>query len=208
MLLPLDASCRDPSALVCRPASSNEVVVPRSKFFYSAPLACSFIFVMAEKLEQDTAVKFCFLLRKMAGETVVMLETPYKESALGKTQFTSGFSRFRSGELSLADQPCSRRPSTSRMNENIARIRELILEDHRRIIDDLVDLSGESWSSCQRILSEKLQMKRVAAKFVPHVLTADQMHSRVDAYRELKEHLEIDPDLFSNVITGEERHYW
>ena len=39
-------------------------------------------------------------------------------------------------------------------------------------------------------------MKRVAPKFVPHVLTADQKQSRVDACRELKEHLEIDPDLF------------
>jgi hypothetical protein len=41
---------------------------------------------MAEKLVQLVAVKFCFLLGKMAGETVVMLETAYKEAALGKTQ--------------------------------------------------------------------------------------------------------------------------
>ena len=51
-------------------------------------------------------------------------------------------------------------------------------------------------------------MKIVAAKFVPHVLTADQKQSRVDACRELKEHLEIDPDLFPKVITGDESwHY-
>ena len=73
----------------------------------------------------------------------------------------------------------------------------MILEDRRRTTDDLVDLSGVSWSSCQRILSEELQMKRVAAKFAPHVFTVDQKQSRVDACRELKEHLEIDPDLFS-----------
>jgi hypothetical protein len=48
------------------------------------------------------------------------------------------------------------------------------LEDRRRTIDDLVDLFGVSWSSCQRILSEELQMKRVAAKFAPHVLMVDQ----------------------------------
>jgi len=41
---------------------------------------------MAEKLEQRAIVKFCFLLGKTAGETVVMLETAYKEAALGKTQ--------------------------------------------------------------------------------------------------------------------------
>ena len=138
------------------------------------PVACSSIFVMAEKLEQRAAVKFCFLLGKTAGETVIMLETAYKEAALGKTQVYEWFSRFRNGELSFANQPRSGRPPTSRTDENIARIRELILVDRRRTIDDLVDLSGVSWSSCQRILSEELQIKRVAAKFVPHVLTADQ----------------------------------
>ena len=52
-------------------------------------------------------------------------------------------------------------------------------------------------------MSEELQMKRVAAKFVPHMLTADQKQPRVDACRELKEHLEIDPDFFLKVITGD-----
>ena len=106
--------------------------------------------------------------------------------------------------MSLADQPRSGRPLTSRTNENIAIIRELILEDRCRTIDELLDLSGVSQSSCQRILSEELQMKRDAAKFVPHVLTAEQKQSRVDVFHELKEHLEIDPDLFIKVITGDE----
>jgi len=63
---------------------------------------------MAEKLEQRAAVKFCFLLGKTVGETVVMLEIAYKESALRKTQVYEWFSRFRNGELSLTDQPRSR----------------------------------------------------------------------------------------------------
>jgi hypothetical protein len=47
-------------------------------------------------------------------------------------------------------------------------------------------------------------MKRAAAKFVPHVLTADQKQSQVDWCRELKQRLGIDPGLFSKVITGDE----
>jgi transposase len=86
---------------------------------------------MAEKLEQLVAVEFCFLLGKTAGEKVVMLETAYREAALGKTQVYKWFSRFRNGELSLADQLRSGRPSTSPTDKNIARIRELMLEDHQ-----------------------------------------------------------------------------
>ena len=44
--------------------------------------------------------------------------------------------------MSLEDQPRSGRPSTSRTDENIAKILELILEDRHRTTDDLVDLSG------------------------------------------------------------------
>jgi hypothetical protein len=58
---------------------------------------------MAEKLKERPAVKFCFLLGKMAEKTVVMLEITYKEAALGRTQVYKLFSRFRNGELSLAD---------------------------------------------------------------------------------------------------------
>jgi hypothetical protein len=61
---------------------------------------------------------------------------------------------------------------------------------------DELDLSAVSWSSCQRILSNELQMKTVAATSVPHVLTADQKQYRVDACCELKENLEIKPDIF------------
>jgi len=46
---------------------------------------------MAEKLEQCAAGKFCFLIGKMAGETVVMLETIYEEAALGRTQVYEWF---------------------------------------------------------------------------------------------------------------------
>ena len=159
---------------------------------------------MAEKKEQRAAVKFCFLLGKTAAETVAMLQTAYKDVAMSKTQVYEWFARFKNGQMSLEDKPRSGRPSTSRTDENITKIHELIMEDRRRTIDELVNLTGVSWSSCQRILNEELGMKRVAAKMVPRLLTDGQKQSRMDACRELKEQLEVDPDLFSKVITGDE----
>ena len=43
--------------------------------------------------------------------------------------------------------------------------------DRRKTIDELEAMSGVSWSSCQRILTEELHMKRVAAKFVPRLFS-------------------------------------
>ncbi|XP_068250807.1 protein GVQW3-like [Palaemon carinicauda] len=115
---------------------------------------------------------------------------------MSKTQVFEWFARFKNGQMSLEDQPRSGRPSSSRTDENIMKIHELILEDRVRTIDELPDLSGVSWSSCKQILNDKLGMKIVAAKMVPRLLTDGQKQSRMDACRELKEHLEVVPDLF------------
>ena len=46
-------------------------------------------------------------------------------------------------------------------------------------------------------------MKRVAAKFVPCLLSEDQRANRLDVCREMKDQLKIDPDFLSK-ITGDE----
>lgn len=49
-----------------------------------------------------------------------------------------------------------------------------------------------------------MNMHRIAAKFVPRVLTQDQKDSRVAICQELKETVINDPTLLLNVITGDE----
>jgi hypothetical protein len=41
---------------------------------------------MADYKDQRAAVKYCFLLRKLAAETLVMLKTAYGKAALSKTR--------------------------------------------------------------------------------------------------------------------------
>ena len=76
--------------------------------------------------------------------------------------------------------------------------------DRRRTIDELEGLTGVSWSSCQRILTEELHMKQVAAKFVPRLLSEDQRANRLDVCLEMKDQLKTDPDFLSKIITGDE----
>lgn len=159
---------------------------------------------MADCREQRAAVKFCFLLEKTPAETLVMLKTAYGDTALSKTRVYEWFQRFKSGKMSIEDQPRSGRPSTSRIDENVKKIHTLILEDRRRTIDELVSLSGLSWSSIQRILSEDLNMRRIAAKLVPRLLTDEQRERRVQACLELQNQLQADQEFFSKVITGDE----
>ncbi|PNF29210.1 hypothetical protein B7P43_G10794 [Cryptotermes secundus] len=123
---------------------------------------------MADFREQRAAVKFCFLLRKSGTETLEMLKTVYKDDAMGKTQVFEWFSCFKNGEMSIDDKPRSGRPSTARTHENVEKIREIIKEDRRRTIEEIVELSGVTWSSVQRILTEDLGMKRSGDWFFHH----------------------------------------
>jgi hypothetical protein len=47
-------------------------------------------------------------------------------------------------------------------------------------------------------------MRRIAAKFVPKLLSNDQKEHRVAVCRELKNQARDDPNFISKVITGDE----
>jgi [histone H3]-lysine36 N-dimethyltransferase SETMAR len=159
---------------------------------------------MCDLKEQRTCLKFCFLLGKTPTESLEMLQEAFKEQALSRARVFEWFSRFKKGDLSIEDQPRSGRPSSNRNNENIAKIHEKLDEDHRCTIDELSEITGVSWSSVQRILTQDLGMRRVAAKFVPRLLTEDQRKSRLTVCQDLKRELENDPNFLSRVITGDE----
>jgi hypothetical protein len=76
--------------------------------------------------------------------------------------------------VSVEDDECSGRPSTSKMTENVEKIRELNHEDHHRTIHELTDTAGISYGVCQEILRENLNMCCIAIKSVPRLLTNDQ----------------------------------
>lgn len=123
---------------------------------------------------------------------------------MSRTQVFEWFGRFKRGEMSLEDQSRSGRPSTSRTDENIEKIRQKINEDRRLTIDQVSEETGVSWSSCQRILTEDLHMRRISAKFVPRLLTQEQKTTRLNVCRDLKEEIANDPNFLSKIITGDE----
>jgi hypothetical protein len=96
-------------------------------------------------------------------------------------------SRFETSRVPVDDADLSGRPSTSKTTENVEEIRELIHEDHRQIIHDLTDIVGISHGVCQEILTENLNMRFIAAKFVPRLMTNDQKQRCINVCLELRE---------------------
>jgi histone-lysine N-methyltransferase SETMAR len=61
-----------------------------------------------------------------------------------------------------------------------------------------------AFGTCQKILTEDLQMKHVRAKLVPHLLTAEQKDDHVTFCTDLRDRAQNDPNFMSLVITGDE----
>jgi len=149
--------------------------------------------MMADNKEERVCMKFCFLLGKSAAETVLMLQETFKEEALSKTQVYEWYSRFKGGEMSCEDQPRSGRPSTCQNDENLEKVCNAINADRRRTIDEISEIIGLSWNSCQRTLTEDLNITHVSTKFVPWLLTEDQKNIHLNICYDLKEQDGNDP---------------
>jgi len=51
--------------------------------------------------------------------------------------------------MSCEDQPRSGRTSTCRNDENLDKVHNTIIADHRQTTDEISEITGLPWSSCQ-----------------------------------------------------------
>ena len=143
-------------------------------------LRFSDIVCMAEVDEQRVCIKFCVRLGKTGIETFEMLKQAFGDSCMSRNRTSEWFGRFKNGRTSTANDHRSGRPSTATTPSKVEQVRAAVNQDRRH--RTLHDLCAEVWigyGSCQRILIEQLNMHRIAAKFVPSVLTQDQKDIRV-----------------------------
>ena len=123
---------------------------------------------------------------------------------MSQTQCFEWYSPFKTGRTSMDEDPRSGQPSTSTDDVHIDAVRDLILQNRHLTIREIAEDVGISFGSCQAILTEKLNMHRVAAKFVPCVLTEDQKANRVNISQELLDRISIDENFLKAIVTGYE----
>jgi len=114
---------------------------------------------------------------------------------LSRTTCFEWFKRFNGGRTSVKDNERPGRPSTSKTNETVALVREIIRNNRRLTIREVAEDVGISYGWCQEILTKELSMSRIAAKFVPRLLTDEQKQNRKTIAQELFERTESDQDI-------------
>jgi hypothetical protein len=90
------------------------------------------------------SVLLCFKIIKTATETYQLLQQAHSEDAMGHTQVFDWFHRFKEGRTSVKSDPRSGRPSTSRNEEMIARVRTIVRNNRRFTVRYIADDCGIS----------------------------------------------------------------
>lgn len=160
--------------------------------------------MMEKTLEQRYAIKFCVKLKKTPLETFEMLKEAFGDDCLSRSQSNRWHKMFREGRKDITDEARAGRPSTSRTDDHVTRVRQLLNSDRRMSVRLMSELLTLPKTVVHEIVSEDLAMRKICAKLVPKVLTDAQKQHRVEVCRELKELCEHDPNFLDNVITGDE----
>ena len=119
--------------------------------------------------------------------------------------------KFESGVESIKNAPKSGRPKSASRKEIVSKIKEIIEGDARFTVRDIARKVGISLSTVHLILKKHLKVRKISARWVPHLLTDEQNRQQVKVAKKLLQMFpKYDKKQFANVVTGDETwvHYF
>ena len=113
--------------------------------------------------------------------------------------------KFESGVESIKNAPKSGRPKSASRKEIVSKRKEIIEGDARFTVRDIARKVGISLSKVHLILKKHLKVRKISARWVPHLLTDEQKRQRVKVAKKLLQMFpKYDKKQFAKVVTGEE----
>jgi len=88
------------------------------------------------------------------------------------------FNEFQRGRTSVFDEPCPGAPKTATTEDNVTKIRDLVLADRRLKIREIAETVGMSKDRVGHILHAILGMRKLSARWVPRLHTTDNKRNR------------------------------
>jgi [histone H3]-lysine36 N-dimethyltransferase SETMAR len=87
---------------------------------------------------------------------------------------------FKCGRQSCTDEHAGGAPTIVTTQENVKKIHDLVLQDRRVTIRQIVEDTGLSYHVIYNIITAKLDMKKLSARWVPRMLTEAHKQTRND----------------------------
>ncbi|XP_011858412.1 PREDICTED: putative uncharacterized protein FLJ37770 [Vollenhovia emeryi] len=149
---------------------------------------------MERLLEQRYAVKFCVKLGKSSKDTHDLIKAAYGDNAMSRSGVFEWHKLFREGREEVEDAQRSGRTSTTKSDENVARVKTLLNSDRRLSLSLISEELGIAKTQVYEIVTENLAMRKVCAKLVPRVLTDEQKETRARICQENLDLVSENPD--------------
>ena len=155
-------------------------------------------------VEQQINLKVLVRLGKTPTEALKLLQEIYSDDTMSSTRLFEWHRRFKEEREKVEDDHRSGRPSASRTDENVERVRQKVRSDRRLTVRMRADELGMNSERVWRIIMEDLGMRKICAKMVPWLLNEGQKERRVQVCQDILEQLETEPNLLKRVVTGDE----
>jgi transposase len=95
---------------------------------------------------------------------------------------------FKRGHTSLEDDPHEGHPKSATTPEIIEQVHDMVLDDRWMKVREIAETIGISKECVGYILHEELDMKKLCARLVPRLLTANQKHALMKISEQCLEH--------------------
>lgn len=129
----------------------------------------------------------------------------FGEDAPSKSQVNFWYNEFKRGRHSFEDEPRSGRPVDVVTSDKIERARQLIKEHRNITYRELEAELGISSPSVAKILHENLGVRKVASRWIPHLLSDMQKQDRVNWCKFMLKKFENGQSRrVDDIITGDE----
>jgi hypothetical protein len=147
-------------------------------------------YIKIETLRGKNPIKIYTALHEVCGDSVVDHSTMSRWA-----------SRFCDGRVSIKNDPRSGRPEAATDDTSMVIISTL-LEDQRKSSEETAHEANMSTTSVFRIVTQILQKRKVAAKWVPHQLNKEQKAAHKRVAEGLLRHYETEGEQFLNRIVA------
>jgi transposase len=128
-------------------------------------------------IEYCAVIKFFVKKGLMPNEIHSKFIKVYGDSSPSFSTIKKWAAKFKHGRTSLEDDPHEGHPKSATPPEIIQQVHDMVLDDRRIKVRETAETLGISKERVGYILHEEFDMKKLCARWVLLLLTADQTHS-------------------------------
>jgi len=155
--------------------------------------------------EQRLIIRFLHLRDMKPIEIHQQLSETCNDGVMDVKNVRSWVRQFKERRTSFENKPKEPRPRTSRSEDMIARVEQMVMEDRRLTVKQIAANAVISVGSVDTILNDELKMRKVSARWVPRMLTDKNKASRVAmCLAMLSRDKCMNSAFFSSVVTVDE----